>query len=107
MRSTGLAVLGVSVDPLLQDRRRLEHHHTTRRDWHLGTSLRIATDALTLLADDEGAERRQLHGLAALQAVRDFLQHQFDERRGLRTRKTDLLVDGLAEVNPGNCLSRL
>src|ERR1044072_9162032 len=54
----------VAVDALLQNRRRLEHHHTTRRDRHFGTSLRITSDTLTLLAHHERTERRELHRFA-------------------------------------------
>jgi hypothetical protein len=43
----------MAVDALFQNRRRLEHHHAARRDRHLGTRLRIATDALALAAYHE------------------------------------------------------
>src|SRR3954447_8588545 len=62
-----LVVLGVAVgdsvavDTLFQYRRRLEHHHTARRNRYFGAGLRIASDALSLLAHHEGTERRQLH----------------------------------------------
>src|ERR1700710_2436642 len=39
----------VAVDPLLQDRGRLEHHHPARRNRHFGTRLRITADTLTFL----------------------------------------------------------
>src|SRR5206468_880810 len=45
-----------AVDALLEDRRRLEHHDPARRDRNLLAGLRIAADALTLLAHHEGAE---------------------------------------------------
>src|SRR6202022_2368714 len=64
------AVAGtVAVDPLLQNRRRLEHHYTARGNRHLGAGLRVSADTLALLAHHEGTERRKLYGLALLQAV--------------------------------------
>src|ERR1700744_2578573 len=58
----------IAVDPLLQDRRRLEHHHAPRRDRNFGSRLRIASDALTFLAHHERAERGELHRFAFLKA---------------------------------------
>src|SRR4051812_40416022 len=97
--------IAVAVYPLLQNRRRLEHHHAARRDRHLGAGLRIAADALALLAHHEGAERRQLDRLALFQAVGDLFQHQFNEGRRLRARQAHLLVDGLAQIDACHCLS--
>src|SRR5271167_1214198 len=76
------AVAGVvTVDALLQDGRRLEHHHAARRDRHFGTGLRIAADPLALLAHHEGTKGRKLHRLALLEAIGNLLQYQFDKRR--------------------------
>ena len=47
----------LSIDLLLQDRRRLEHEHPARQDRHLGAGLRVAALALTFLAYEEGSER--------------------------------------------------
>src|SRR3984893_16785963 len=47
----------VAVDPLLQNGRRLEHHHATRRNRHLGAGLGVAADTLAFLAHHERAER--------------------------------------------------
>src|SRR3954453_240102 len=86
----------MSVDPLLQYRRGLEHHHTTRRDRHFRSRLRVTSDTLTLLAHHEGTERRQLHRLALFEAIGDLFQNEFDERRRFRSRQSHLLVDRLA-----------
>jgi hypothetical protein len=64
--------LALRVDARFQDRRWLEDQHTARRDLHLPTGLRVATQALASLADDEGPERGQSHRLAALKALRDL-----------------------------------
>src|SRR6185369_6423239 len=90
----------VTVDALLENGGRLEHHHATRRDRHLFTSLRIAPDPLALLAYDEGAERRQFHRLPALEAIGDFLEHEFHQGGGFRARQSHFLVDRLTEVGP-------
>src|SRR4051794_32945756 len=100
LRLAGVAIGAVpGVDPLLQDRRRLEHHDPAGRDRHLGAGLGVATDALTLLADHEGAERGQLHRLAFLKAIGDLLQHEFHEGRRFRARQPYLLVDGFAQID--------
>src|SRR5947209_2716073 len=70
------------VDTLLQDRRRLEHHHPPRRDRYLLAGLGIATDPLPLLAHHERAERGQLHRLSALETIRDLVENQLDQRSG-------------------------
>src|SRR6187455_504359 len=79
-----LAVDLPAIDPLLQDGGGLEYHDPARRDRYLLAGLGIAADALPLLAHDKRAEGGQLHCLASLQAIGDFLQHQFDERRRFR-----------------------
>src|ERR1700737_1802477 len=72
------AVAGtVAVDPLLQNRRRLEHHDTAGRNRHFGAGLRVTAYTLALLAHHEGAERRKFYRLALLQAVGNLLQHEF------------------------------
>jgi hypothetical protein len=38
------------VNALLEDRRRLEHHDTPRRDWYFLTGFWVAADSLTLLS---------------------------------------------------------
>src|SRR5258705_456173 len=96
----------IGVDALLQDRGRLEHHHAPRRNRNLFAGLRVAADSLTLFADHERAERRQLHGFAPFEAIRDLLQYHFNESRRLSSRQPDLLVHGLAEVRPRHRLAR-
>src|SRR6185312_7730567 len=97
---------GIGIDALLENRRRLEHHDTTRRDWHFLAGLRVTSDALPLLAHHERAERRQLHGLATLQTVGNFLQYKFYERSRLAAPQTDYLVDRLAQIGSRYSLSR-
>src|SRR3979411_414161 len=87
------AVTGaVAVDPLLQNGRRLEHHHATRRNRHLGAGLWVTSDTLTFLAHHEGTERRQLHRLALLEAIGDLFQDQFDEGRRLPAPQYTILA---------------
>src|SRR4051812_47277508 len=96
---------GLAVDPLLQNRRGLEHHHATRRDRYFGAGLRIASDPLTLLAHHERAERRQFYRLAFLQAVGDLFQNKLDKRRRFGPRQAHLLVDRLAQIDTCDCFS--
>src|SRR5215472_6575866 len=96
---TLFSCVGIGVDALLEDRGRLEHHHAPRRDRHFLAGLRITPNSLAFLAHHERAERRQLHRLATLETVGDFLQIEFDERRRFGTRQSYLLVDRLAQVS--------
>jgi hypothetical protein len=63
------AVTGLAVDVSLENVRGLEDHDPALIDGHLNPSLGIATDALTLVADDERAEPGELHGLTGGKAV--------------------------------------
>src|SRR3546814_18230066 len=80
---------------------RAEHKDPARQDRHFLTGLRIATDALALLADREAAERRQLHHLATYQGLGNLVQYILDQFGGLVARKTDLLIDGIAQFCSG------
>src|SRR5215475_10107353 len=50
------AAARVGIDALLEDRRRLEHHHAPWRYRYFGARLGIPPDALALLAHNERAE---------------------------------------------------
>src|SRR3546814_19818591 len=80
---------------------RAEHKDPARQDRHFLTGLRIATDALALLADREAAERRQLHHLATYQGLGNLVQNRLDQFGGRVARKTDLMIDGLARSEEG------
>jgi len=97
---------GISVDALLEDRGRLEHHHAARRDRHFLGGLEIAPDPLALLAHHERAKRRKLHRLAALEAIGDFFQDELDEGGRFGARQSYFLVDRLAQVCACDRLSR-
>src|SRR5215831_8066798 len=96
---------GGRVDPLLEYRRRFEHHHPARRDRHFLAGLGVAPDSLTLLAYHERAKRGELHGLPPLEAIGDLFENQFNERRRLGARQPHLLVDRLAQIRAGDCFS--
>src|SRR5262245_37597559 len=72
-RQARLLRLFDGIDALLEDGGRLEHHHPARRDRHFLAGLRVAADALALLAHHVRAERGELHRFAALKTVGDFL----------------------------------
>src|SRR5262249_40158399 len=105
-RSRRLDAIAPGIDTLLEDSRRLEYHDAARGNRHFLAGLRIAADALAFFAHDERAERRQLYGLAALQAVGNFLEHELDERRRLGARQPNLLIDRLTQVRTRDRLSR-
>src|SRR6516162_3468847 len=94
-RSGRLGAIPSGIDALLEDRRRLEHHDSPRRNRNFLAGLGIATDALPLFPHDERTERRQFYGFAAFEAVGDFFEHQFDEGRRFGARQPNLLVDRL------------
>ena len=90
------------VDPRLQDVRRLEHHHSARKDRNLDPGLRIAADPLALRADDERAEAGELDGFSARGRVADLVQHRLDELRRFGARQPHALVDDLRQIRPGH-----
>ena len=59
----------VAIDPLLQNGRRLEHDHATRRNRQLGAGLRGTADTLTFLEIFR-------HGSISLVAARCALRHR-------------------------------
>src|SRR4051812_18462048 len=75
------AAVLVAVNALLEDPGWLEHHDPARRNRNFLAGLGVAADPLAFLAHDERAERRELHRLAPLQTVGNFLKNQLDERR--------------------------
>lgn len=84
-----------SIYLLLEERGRFEHDDPARRDRHFVPGLWIAAHALPLLAHDEQAKRRQLYRFAALQALRDFFEHEFNECGAIGSRQAALLIDRL------------
>src|SRR5699024_11184275 len=79
------------VDALLHDVAGAEDQHAPRRDGYFLAGLRVAADALALVANAERAERRQLHRVAALETRHDLPEHELHDLRGLVARQTDLL----------------
>src|SRR6266700_451244 len=94
------------IDAVLEDRGGLEHHHPPGRDRNFLASLGVAPDPLALPAHHEGAEGRKLHRLPAFEAIGDFLQDQFDQRRRFGARQAYLLIDRLAQISPCDRLAR-
>src|SRR5215472_2046969 len=101
-----MLAVGISVDSLLEDRGRLEHHDSARRDRYLLAGLGISPDPLPLFAYHKGAEGGQLHGLSPFQAIGDFLQHQLNERSRFGARQPYLLVDRLTQIGTSDCFQR-
>src|SRR5579862_177627 len=75
----------IVVDLVLERLRRAKHQDAARADRNLLAGLRIAADALPLLAHREAAERRDLDHLAARQRLANFADHRLDEFGGLVT----------------------
>jgi hypothetical protein len=95
------------IDPLLKDRRGLEHDDATGRDRYFVASSGITAHALAFLSHDKQAERRQLYLFATLQAVRDLFEHMINECRAFGSRKTaDLLTYRLAQIRPSDRVAR-
>src|SRR3546814_14255128 len=97
----GLQLLGRrerAVDAVLQDMGRAEHKDPARQDRHFLTGLRIATDALALLADREAAERRQLHHLDTYKGLGNLVQNKLDHFGGPVPHTTALLINSLANT---------
>src|SRR3546814_14203370 len=78
-----------------------EHENTPRQDGNFLSRLRVAADALPLLAHAETAEGGYLHLLAPRQGVADLMQHRLDQLGGIAARQTDLPIDRLGKVGAG------
>src|SRR3546814_3601926 len=74
-----------------------EHENTPRQDGNFLSRLRVAADALPLLAHAETAEGGYLHLLAPRQGVADLMQHRLDQLGGIAARQTDLPIDRLGK----------
>src|SRR3546814_21109284 len=81
---------------------RAEHKDPARQARHFLTGLRIATDALALLADREAAERRPLHHLAPYPGLGHLVHNRLHQFGALVSLKTDLLFYRLPPVFPGS-----
>src|SRR6476620_8259429 len=68
-------------DPVAHDLACAEGHHSARRDRHFDAGLRIAADALALVAKDEGAEAGDLHVRAFGQRMAHVVKHALDDAR--------------------------
>src|SRR3990172_2372673 len=92
------------VDALFHDVACPEHQYAPRRDGNFLARLWVAADALTLVANPERAERREFHGVAALEARHYLAEHQLDDLGGLVPRQTNLLKHRFRQVGARECL---
>src|SRR3982750_1477001 len=76
-------------DSVAHDLARAEGHHSARRDRHLDPGLGIAADPLTLVAQDEGAEARNLDVLALRERVAHVVKHALDDVRRFGSRQAE------------------
>src|SRR5690242_12722029 len=82
-----------------------EGHHPPRSDRHLDAGLRIASDALALVAQDEGAEARNLHVLPFGERMAHVVKHPLDHARRFRARQAEAAVDDVGEVRASQCVA--
>ena len=87
--------------PLMRAFSTLDGLNTMTRRGSIGTSTPVfglRPTRCALVAHDEGAERRQLHGLAPARQSQISLSTSSTERRRFRPRQADLPVHGLAQI---------
>src|SRR5437868_3963171 len=85
-------------DPVAHDLTGAEGHDTPRCDRHFDPRLRIAADALTLVAQDECPEARHLHVLADRQRMAHVVKHTLDHARRFGARQAKPAVNDVGEV---------
>src|SRR3954468_16190069 len=102
-----VATLYLPRDPVAHDLAGAEGHHAARRDWHFDAGLRIAADALTLVAQDEGAEAGDLHVRAVSQRVAHVMEHALDQARAFRARQAQLAVHDVGQIGARQSVPRL
>src|SRR5690348_16642107 len=76
---SAVATWSLPGDPIAHDLAGAEGHDAARSDRHFDAGLRIAADALTLVAQDEGAEAGDLHVRPIGQRVAHVMKHPLDE----------------------------
>src|SRR5690349_4104817 len=91
------------VDQRFQDIRRPEDKDASGQDWHFLTRLWISADTLSLVADREAPERRDLHRFPTSQSLDDFAQNRLDKVAGLIARQSHFLEHRLAEISSRDC----
>src|SRR3954451_10565528 len=74
-----VATLYLPGNPVAHDLAGAEGHHAARRDRHFDACLRIAADAHTLVAQDEGAEAGDLPVRAVGERVAHGMEHALDQ----------------------------
>jgi len=80
---------------------RTERHHAPRSDRNLDTRLRVAADALPLVAKDEGAEAGNLHVLADGERMAHVVQDTLDDASGFRAREAEAAMNNVGEIRSG------
>src|SRR5690606_41372910 len=93
-------------EPVLEILARPEVEHATRRNRHFHSGLRIAADALALVAQNEAAEAGDLDVLSVGHRLAHLGQNGFDQRQALGARETHLAIDGLSQIGPGESAYR-
>ena len=94
---SGLSLV-FAVDLSLEDLRGLEDQDPALLNGYLDASLRVEPDALDLAAHAECAEAGEFHSLAPDKCVANLAEHLAYKFCGLRSRETNLLVDGFAQI---------
>src|SRR3989344_2387310 len=88
-------------DPFLHDLAGAEGQHAARSDRNLAPGLGVAPGAPALVAQQKGAEARNLHILAALESVGHVVEHRFLLLRRIGARQSYLVVDRIGQISPG------
>src|SRR5437764_11850827 len=85
-------------DPVAHDLAGAERHDPPRRDRHFDPGLGITPHALSLVAQDEGAEAGNLHILALRERVAHVMEHPLDDARRFRSRQAKLTMSDVGEI---------
>src|ERR1700709_265013 len=92
----------LAVDARLNHPAWPEHQHRARQDRNLDAGLRVAADPAALLADGKRSEPADLHGISRLKRRGQAREDPLEKLRGFVPGETDLRIDGLGEVSPGD-----
>src|ERR1043165_4017270 len=91
-------------DPVAHDLAGAERHDPARSDRHFDARLRVAADALALVAQDEGPEAGDLHVLSFGQCVAHVEQHPLDHARGFRPGQAKAAMDDVGQIGTSECV---
>src|SRR5690242_6462943 len=95
---SAVATRSLPGDPVAHDLAGAEGHHAPRSDRHLDARLRVAPDALALVAQDESSKAGDLHVGAFGERVAHVVENALNHAGRLGARQAQLAMNDIGQV---------